>query len=347
MSELFPVQMLGFRLPDDSEKISSIFRNETTIMTQVHSYMDQTLGRLSYLRKDITDSIFCSFFSESVFFYTFDLRSDLIMRGLVIPRSDIRTVWKLYLKDILYITAAGTELSGEAVGFSKIRQLSDSAASTVSSTCAERINRFCDPASTVFPGSFALTDFPLEKMNIEFRTRAAGSNQSIQPEDTDGKLLIAPEVTKAAVSDILTSRPVLENVYLCRCSQKSYIDLHKKILKNNGASRDDRNTAAEDTESQLRRYKTEMVWFVHDKTPGDEYAVLLIDTTVNALESGEIDYYPLSREIEQIVSMHQKKKRDKEEQGKNRMADAAAPVQRTAPPKDEGKRSVLKKLFRK
>jgi hypothetical protein len=169
--------------------------------------------------------------------------------------------------------------------------MSASAKKMISAEYEARINKFFESSPYYLPGSFALTDFPANKLPINFNINAVNEKQDDKSaQDTGGKLVIDPETRTIAAAELLASNPAMDNVYLCRTTKKNFIDLHKKLLKNNRSSREDKNTAAFDYDALLRSYPTDFVWYVHGNAPDDEYAVPLIYHSVNDLETGIIPF---------------------------------------------------------
>lgn len=259
--------------------------------------------RQTYDSGRLENSLFCCFFDEGFFVYSFfniGSGGTVSMKGIFVPKEYRRTAWRIYLRDIMYMVAAdefrNSRVYEYKVDYEWICNISQHARKSLDDDYAAKIDRFFDDMQREIPHNFALTDYPMRKLPIAFKMESKGAN--IYDENfEEGKIIMQEADIKKALAEISENEPYLSSIYLARTSKKHFIEMKKEELKLMGLKKNAVKTESEEIEAELKNTPGENIWFVLDNSEGGSFSQHFDTNTLKDLESGSINFATLSTAV--------------------------------------------------
>ncbi len=211
------------------------------------------------------------------------------LRGFLIPKSDLRTAWKLSGWKLLFVCAGGWEREGDVtLTPAEIERIAMSL-----NVPQERQPRLMAMSKRMLespmPFGFAVTGFPLDDFPCDLATGA--DKASIAPDE----LILPPGLHP---DNLLADRPALYGVKLCCAGKHKYQTLRLKCALPGEDAKALRTTIKE----TLEQYPSDDVWyFVQIQGSSLIRAELLSQNASAALQQGNIAYETLFQEAEKFL----------------------------------------------
>ena len=274
--------------------ISRIYDSvNNTFLTSTHN---------NYIYDRIKNSFFCCCYDEGMLMFTFRLTElKTMMTGYFIPRSSVRTAWKVFRSEIIYICAYGAEAAMKKIRTPDAQTLfsmADSCATAMDSEFREVVDKVISDMETAsVPYSFAYTRFPLKYIPVMFESRASGSAESA--DILDSRIVLSSEKTREISSRMKNLVPEAQDIYLCCGSRKDYINIKKEEYKA-AAPRSDVKALVKELEAQTAPLK-EPIWYFMRRDQSAGYTVLTESVFSDAFSGKDFDFQILPVAVQQAA----------------------------------------------
>ncbi|MDE6034648.1 MAG: hypothetical protein K2G36_01890 [Ruminococcus sp.] len=307
MAEIFKLVMYPLIKPSSPEFFKAEISDNTkniidTLYNSANS--DFVSGRKNLIMK-LNHSFFCCCFEEGFIIYTFSPETShgrLAMNGVFVPAEYIRTAWKLYLKDILYIVAG--DVMGRSVfrgEYDVINEMSANARAKLDENYRNRIEICYGKIKKERPYNFAMTSYPRNSLPVNFVMENAGNDVIPESDYESGQIKIHEPVVKNAKEKYISEEPIIRNIYIRKSTKKGFLDIRKNMMIEQGYKRTEIKQFLEDTE---RSIQTDNVWYIINEDTEDRFICALDYVTINSLESGVIDFAKLCSAVEQAITRY-------------------------------------------
>ena len=302
MSGNFPLLFYTFDKTSDGFLFEAEVSAKTLNMIEIiYDKINERCQR-QYDNNKLENSLFCCFFDEGFFLYSFfNINSGrmISMKGIFVPKQYIRIAWRIYLRQIMYMTAADIFRNSEKykyfTDYEWISGISENAKSKLSDEYIAKIDRYFNDMQKDIPNNFAMTNYPIRKLPIAFTIK---NNISISAEEyQEGKIVMQESTVKQALAELNENEPYLSSVYVLKTLKKHFVELKKNEMKEMGMKKSEIKSESEELESELKMMPCENVWYVLDNDSEGSITQQFDQNTIRELETGIIDFSTLSMAV--------------------------------------------------
>ena len=193
-----------------------------------------TSNNMLAVKNSLQNNIFCCCFNDGIVMFTLEANEGtLVLKGFFIPKNYLRTAWKLYREQLIYIAVAG-ECNTINPFQRTAEEMYKDGANAKNNTSEECKNALADVIEQVrkntIPYSFTNSGLPAKFLPVSFADKVDSSQFSIQITDGSTITMYNTIVEKMKLS-IKQTQPSASRLYFCHGTKKEFYNLKKEEIK--------------------------------------------------------------------------------------------------------------------